>query len=348
MDSLLTESLERFLTEHCKPELVRSIEAGGGPHEFWQQINDSGFADALTSEENGGAGLSLAEANTIFKACGRHAVPSPLAYTIALRAGLADAGIETPDGPVTIASGHAIECSKEISLMQIPFGASSDWVLAELGDTACLLPLRDARTELTGINRSLMCNAYWNERPKDAIALPNTGFRGVTWRVIAAALNAAQMSGAMDKLMEMTLEYANQRIQFGKPIGKLQVIQQQLSVMAEQTFAANTAAQIGLSGNTPQTLRAAVAKARVSAAVVSVASICHAVHGAIGVTEEYDLQLYTRRLHEWRSQYGSESYWNKVIGEAMLAEKSAPLQFIQQIMAGKLNADVTELEKCRA
>ncbi len=334
LDSLLAESLERFFTENCKPEVVRSIEAGGDAHEFWQQINDSGFADAVISEENGGAGLSLAEANTIFKACGRYAVPSPLANTIAVRAGLSDAGIEAPDGPLTIASGHAIERSKEISVMQIPFGASSEWVLAELDDTDCLLPLGAARIELTGINRSLMCNAYWKQHPAEAIALPDPGFRGVKWRAIAAALNAAQMVGAMDKLMEITLEYANQRIQFGKPIGKLQVIQQQLSVMAEQTFAANIAAQIGLCGNMPQTLRAAVAKARVSAAVVSVASICHAVHGAIGVTEEYDLQLYTRRLHEWRSQYGSESYWNGIIGEAILAEKSAPLQFIQKIMAG--------------
>jgi alkylation response protein AidB-like acyl-CoA dehydrogenase len=53
--------------------------------------------------------------------------------------------------------------------------------------------------------------------------------------------------------------------------------------------------------------------------VVLVASIAHAVHGAIGVTEEYDLQLFTRRLHEWRMAHGSEAHWNPIIGRSMLA-----------------------------
>ena len=43
------------------------------------------------------------------------------------------------------------------------------------------------------------------------------------------------------------------------------------------------------------------------------------MHGAIGVTEEYDLQLFTRRLHEWRMAHGSESYWHRQLGQLCLA-----------------------------
>ena len=64
---------------------------------------------------------------------------------------------------------------------------------------------------------------------------------------------------------------------------------------------------------------AAIAKQVASIAAVPVAEIAHAVHGAIGISEEYDLQLYTRRLHEWRLADGSEAYWAAQLGAARLA-----------------------------
>ena len=81
------------------------------------------------------------------------------------------------------------------------------------------------------------------------------------------------------------------------------------------------AAQIGCQGEAllPDTLHAAVAKSRASAAAAIVAPMAHAIHGAIGVTAELDLQLYTRRLHRWRGEYGSEHAWNLILGQAVLA-----------------------------
>jgi acyl-CoA dehydrogenase len=67
---------------------------------------------------------------------------------------------------------------------------------------------------------------------------------------------------------------------------------------------------------------------------VLVASIAHAVHGAIGITEEYDLQLLTRRLHEWRMAHGSEAYWNPIIGSSVLAsDERTLLDFIRAVHA---------------
>jgi len=53
-------------------------------------------------------------------------------------------------------------------------------------------------------------------------------------------------------------------------------------------------------------------------AALAVAEAGHAIHGAIGFTEEYDLQLATRRLHAWRQTAGSESYWHGVAGAALV------------------------------
>ncbi|MCY1547718.1 hypothetical protein D9M68_837880 [compost metagenome] len=62
-----------------------------------------------------------------------------------------------------------------------------------------------------------------------------------------------------------------------------------------------------------------------------VASTAHALHGAIGVTEEFDLQLYSRRLHEWRMADGSETYWNRIVGEALLGSATpSVLQFTME------------------
>ncbi|CPJ26546.1 acyl-CoA dehydrogenase [Bordetella pertussis] len=75
--------------------------------------------------------------------------------------------------------------------------------------------------------------------------------------------------------------------------------------------------------------RLAVAKARASEAAALAANTAHAVHGAIGVTEEYDLQLYTRRLHGWRLAHGSEAYWHQVVGAALMGSGDGAVQFVR-------------------
>jgi acyl-CoA dehydrogenase len=150
---------------------------------------------------------------------------------------------------------------------------------------------------------------------------------------LQASLYAAQMAGAMQHVLAMTLQYANQRVQFGRPIGKFQAIQHQLALMAEQTLAARMAAQIGCSSTTllPQRLRAAIAKARASEAAVEVAALSHSIHGAIGFTQEFDLQIYTRRLHHWRQAAGSESHWHDVLGAALIdGHQGQTLDLIRQ------------------
>lgn len=139
-------------------------------------------------------------------------------------------------------------------------------------------------------------------------------------RELAALVTACQMVGALERTLELTLAFANDRMQFGKPIGKFQAIQHQLAVMAEQVVAARMAAQIGCQGEglVPHPARAAVAKSRASEAAAIVAPMAHAIHGAIGITAALDLQLFTRRLHAWRAEHGSETYWNRELGRAVL------------------------------
>ena len=134
-----------------------------------------------------------------------------------------------------------------------------------------------------------------------------------TW---TAALTSALIAGAAERVLELASTYVQQRIQFGKPIGSFQAVQHRLAVMAEQTCAARMAAQLAFAAPAarPDRALAAMAKCVAGEAAAIVAAGGHAVHGAIGITAAYDLQLSTRRLLAWRTEGGSPTYWARAVG----------------------------------
>lgn len=326
---LVADSVEQLLAELCTPRRVREIEAGGSGADLWREILLSGFADALVPEASGGPGLGLAGAFPILLACGRHAVPLPLAPTMMVRAVLATAGQRAPEGPATLASCRHMAEGAPVECPRVPFGRVAEWVLVDLGDSSALFPAADAEVGASGGLGRLEADMRWSSRARgQQLAAPLDGLTA------GACVCAAQLAGAMERVLAVTIAYANDRTQFGRSIGKFQAIQQQLSVMAEQVSAARMAARLACHGEgyVADRLRVAVAKARTGEAAAAVAAIAHAVHGAMGITEECDLQLYTRRLHEWRFAFGSESYWNEVVGDALLAaDRKSAFDFVREL-----------------
>lgn len=332
-DSMLADSIGTLLAEQCTPAVVRTIEAGGPATDLWQRIVDSGFPDALVPENAGGAALGLRDVLPVFSACGRFALPLPLAPTMLVRAFLASAGRDVPDGPVTFALATPAVDGRSLTCASVPYGAVSEWVLAAAPTEAWLLRVADARVTPTGIHASLETRLDFAHLPSGASAIAHD----IDWRLPGAVAFAAQMAGAMERIFEMTLRHANDRVQFGRPIGRFQAIQQQVSVMAEYVAAARMAAAIGTGTGSwlPSPLAAAVAKSRTSEAVPTVVATAHAVHGAIGITAEFDLQLFTRRLHEWRRAFGAETFWNERLGTAMLDSRhDTTVAFIRDTVPG--------------
>ncbi len=153
-------------------------------------------------------------------------------------------------------------------------------------------------------------------------ALRAGGVSAETARALAAAITAGLMAGALQAVQAMTIDYASTRKQFGREISKFQAIQHQLAVLAEETMAARMAAQAAFVGAPLEIspLRAGVAKARAGQAAETAAAIAHAVHGAIGVSQEYPLHHLTRALHKGRLAHGGEAYWAGVLGRWALAQ----------------------------
>lgn len=331
MQDLFADAMQQLLESHCSPATVRRIERDGDIGDLWRELEASGFIDALVDDTRGGAGLGLSEAFSIVVACGRFVLPVPMAHTMLVRALVASCAL--PRGPITIAPGCTRNADGTLQALQVPFARTAQWVLVAIEGETQLLPVAAATSMPAGGNGCLDADLHWSGRPDGAIRIEDA----LDWNLLGATATAALMAGALERILDMTLDYANERIQFGKPIGKLQAIQQQLSVMAENVFAARMAAQIGfLSGTArPDALRGAVAKERTSAVAAATAAIAHAVHGAMGFTEEYDLQLYTRRLHEWRMAFGAETFWSTRLGDAVLqSDHGRSLDFVREkIMA---------------
>jgi acyl-CoA dehydrogenase len=322
MNDLFADAVAQLLADQCTPAIVREIEAqanaGGGASSraqtLWQHLDNAGFADALVPEAQGGAGLSLSEVFPVLLLCGQHAVPVPLVQTMFARALLAQGGVDVPRGSITLASART-DADGGLLCDAVAGGRVADAVLVSHDGHAHLMKVSDATASASSF--ALDATLHWSAAAKAAAPRLATA---PDVQLFTACINAAQLAGALLEVFNRTLQYANDRIQFGRPIGKFQAIQHQLSVISEHAFAARMAAQLGCSapGIVPDRLRVAVAKARTSEAALEVAGLSHSVHGAIGFTQEFDLQLFTRRLHHWRQTGGSESHWHSVVGAALL------------------------------
>ena len=326
----LAEPFERLLADACAPAIVRAIESGADQAPLWARLEASGFVDTMVPESAGGAGLRLADAFPLFVVAGRHGMPLPLAQTMLVRALLAREGLTAPSGSITIAAQTRVASDGAIVCAATPCGLVADWVVVALADGWRVLPVAYAERTPSGVHASLRADLRWHALPADAIV----GSAPLESAEAGAAITAALLAGAMARVLEISVAFANDRVQFGKSIGKFQAIQHQLAVMAEHVAAARMAAEIGCAGAgpSPAPLRAALAKARTSEAAALVAPMAHAVHGAIGITAELDLQLYTRRLHEGRADYGAEGHWNRVVGRALIDSGASALDFMRSAL----------------
>jgi alkylation response protein AidB-like acyl-CoA dehydrogenase len=302
----LADAFDRMLADVSPPAVVRAVEAGGAVDGLWEAVAASGFLDALVPGAAGGAGLLLGDACPLLIALGRHAVPAPLGETMLARAILAGAGMTWPDGGIVLATGG----------WPVPLAQVASHVLTEVGGELRLLAIADAQARPTGVQGDL--SAWLSLGAGEALA------------GAAAVLRAAAIAGAADVLLERTVAYANERVQFGKPIGKQQAVQQQLAEMAELAVAARLAAELGCSAGLPPPMQlAAVAKQVAGANAARIAGFAHAVHGAIGISAEFDLQLWTRRLHQWRLADGGEGLWARALGSARLAMEGGSVDFVR-------------------
>jgi acyl-CoA dehydrogenase len=324
LDTILYDSAMRLFGDLVTPQVLAEAEAGIWPDALWRAVEEAGYPDVLAE---GAAGM--VEAATILRAAGHHAAPIPLPETMLARWLCRGCAVDAPAGALTIGPvepGDRLEFAEGAvsgNAGYIPWGCAAAALLLTAGNTLLVIEQRAAMLtpgrNLAGEPRDHLDTVGPGGR---SAPLPDAIDRSLVQR-FGALFRAAQMSGAMEAALTLSIRYANDRVQFGRPIAKFQAIQQQLALLAEQTAAASVAvesAATAVAGARPSAaLAIAAAKIRAGEAAGKVAEIAHQVHGALGFTHEHSLHRLTRRLWSWRDEFGSESHWSLALGKEVMA-----------------------------
>ena len=302
------------------------------PSELGRAVSEAGFADALAAGQAAPGDLAgIADAAEILREAGRRAAPVPLAESMIARWLLAGAGIDAPDGPLAVApverdsrftlrrDGRGWRLSGRAAGVPWAKDAAAIAVIAE-GQVARLAPaqadIRPGKSYAGEPRDDLSVDAAVEAKPAAA------GVDAALVYRVGALSRAVMMAGALDEVLKLTVQYANDRVQFGRPIAKFQAIQQQLAVLAENVAAAGVVASAAVEAAAARgdvAFAVAVAKSRVGEAAGKAAEIAHQVHGAIGFTHEHRLHHLTRRLWSWRDEFGVESEWSTELGRVAAA-----------------------------
>ncbi len=329
----LIKTIDRLAEDHCQKTVRDAAEQGVWPAALWTSLEDVGLTSALVPESAGGAGLDFDDAMVALRRSAYHAMPVPLAETMLAGRLLSQAGLAVPSGAITLMSapaGNSLEITHSGhaayltgAAHRVPWGNQCAHMVVAVqdGDQAMmgLVKLDGSAAvlerNLAGEPRVLLT---FEQTPVELAPLALSRRRLETH---GALIRSVQLAGALERALEYSIQYANDRVTFGRPIAKFQAVQQMLAVLAGQVAAASacTDMAVEMSHDAPNEFAVAVAKSRAGEAAGRSAEIAHQVHGAMGFTHEHSLHYITRRLWSWRDEFGNETYWQTLLGRMAAA-----------------------------
>ena len=330
---MLLESATRLFSDQVDDRLLATAKREGWSASLWQTLEQAELPLISIPEEAGGAGGTLSDAAAVLRVAGRHTAPVPLAET-GMLAGwmLAASGLTVPRGALAAGPVHDADrvTARRLgegwqlsgTLARVPWAriASRLVLLAEGPDGHIVAAVDAARCRVTpGANLA--------GEPRDDVALDGVAAEAAApagggvdrdaLKLRGALGRSLLMAGALERALELAVDYAQQRVQFGRKIGQFQAIQQEVARLGGEcavAVAAALSAAGALERGDDPLLAVASAKIRTSDAAREGALIAHQVHGAIGVTNEHALHHATVRLWAWREEFGNEAYWAMQLG----------------------------------
>lgn len=291
--------------------------------DLWPAFVESGMAHALHPMMGGE--IVPGDAAALLGPVAYHAVDVPLAETLMAQWLLSHSDLPIPETALTVSptvvvaerSGEGWTVKGDIP--RIPWlRAASHLVLPFDGGgvlSVAILP-GDVLTVREGVNLA--------DEPRDGLSIdcaiadwaPVDGITHADILAFGAGLRCVQMAAALLRVLHHTLGYVQERVQFGKPLAKLQAVQQLCAVLAGHCASAEAAAELAMEAlnDGGDRRNIAAAKIRCGEAASAGSAIAHQLHGAMGITREHALHLSTRRLWSWRDEFGSEAHWARWLG----------------------------------
>ncbi len=327
----INDAAREMLVETCTTTSMRAMLKDGRAidQDRWRTICEMGLLGMLAPEAAGGMGMELTDFVGIAEAAGYAALPEPLielaGITIPLLArlrsqGFADAGdlLGSALGGNFIALGHpaARLVANADSSVALLLGDGDDLHLAERIDVQL------ERQESFDPFRRLFA-VQWSPSP--------TTRAGKGWGDVAdrgALLAAAQMIGLAQRCIDISVAYAKDRTQFGKPIGSYQAVKHliataQVKIEFARPVVHAAAAELPL-GTLAARARVAHAKITAGAAADCAARAAVQVHGAMGMTWEVDVHLFLKRITALNQAWGTPHAHQRTVLERAMALPTGP------------------------
>jgi acyl-CoA dehydrogenase len=303
-------------------QLVDDLCGRSTGDDLWRNLEDTGLA-RLTSSQDAGP----AEAAIVLSGLAKHATAVPIAETDLLAAWLADmAGVPVPDtGPLTVAIAEAAESGGRITgtAREVPWPVGTVVLAARTADALHVAVIENADVvggqNLAGEPRGSLTFDVSDARTVDVGVADELQRRGAWAR-------CNQIVGALDAACDLTVAHTRERVQFGRPLNKFQAVQHSLAAMAGEIERARAATALAIAAasdygfdHSATDYAVTAAKVAVGRAVGPVTTIAHQLHGAIGVTVEHRLWLFTMRARGWVDEFGTTTQYARRLGRMALA-----------------------------
>lgn len=305
------DSIDSLLTKSDLPAVVRAWNAGDTEPglKVWRRLAETGVNALLVDEEHGGIGADAIDLVVAVEQLGRHAVPGPVAETLAVAPALL-AGA-APDRLSALAEGTLATVAAP---PRVPFAVNAD-----VADLVLLVDGGSVSTATVGAGRASVDQA----RTLFAASAAETLGAADAERAfdLGALATAAQLLGLGRTMLELTTEYAKQRRQFGKAIGSQQSIKHHLAGVAvglEMARPLLHGAALSVRDGSP-TARRDISAAKVACgdAAYRASRVALQVHGAIGYTQEHDLSLWLTKTRALLTAWGTPAEHRGRVMEAL-------------------------------
>jgi alkylation response protein AidB-like acyl-CoA dehydrogenase len=286
---LLRETVAALVAKHATPAAVRAaMESDRGYDEsLWQLLCEQvGAAALVIPEELGGAGGELADAATVLQELGRALVPSPLLGTTLAELAL----LAAPEPDAETLEGLAAGSSIGALVLDPDYVVNGDIADVVVASTDGRLS-RWTRFSAQPVATMDPTRRLARVQPEETLDLGDDP--GIV--DTAAILLAAEQVGAAERCLELTVEYAKSRVQFGRPIGSFQALKHRMADLYVAVAAARAVVADACADPTPA--NAATARLAATETLSTVAAEGIQLHGGIAITWEHDMHLYFKRAH---------------------------------------------------
>jgi len=347
---ILKESARKFFAGECPIAEVRRLIETETAYDaaLWKKLAEQGYTGIIFQEEFGGVGLGIVELALLMEEAGRALLPGPFFSTVALAGGVLNtiasheqkkkylAPICRGEARATVAileaPGSWDLASLQMSVVNgklkgeklfVTDAAVADWILVAAKNGVFVVDRKHPAVRIAPMLAMDLTRKVYSVRFDDAPAEK----LGDTWHLsrafdIATVALAAEMVGGMQRTLDITVEYAKTRKQFGKPIGIFQAVQHQCADMYLETESSRSAAYYAawaLEEEAPDAASAvSIAKIYGSDAGRTVGNRGIQVHGGMGFTWENDLHLYYRRAKASEIAFGDATFHRERLAQLVI------------------------------